>query len=131
MANLIPTTGKRQIVLEYWARVVVVWMFVLALAVGIVAVVMVPTYVLVNAQNRAFDDRLEEASSQGLYETTKSELHTAHDLAAYLLSHQSNGSFVEYVADIDTSAGEYVRVNGYQLATVEDKKSSHVVLSIT
>lgn len=50
MINLIPPEAQSQIVTEYWFRVVAVWLMMLAVTVGVVAVLLLPAYVLVTNQ---------------------------------------------------------------------------------
>lgn len=54
MINLIPPEAQHHIITEYWFRVVAVWLLMLAVAVGVVVILLVPAYVLVTNQVRAY-----------------------------------------------------------------------------
>jgi hypothetical protein len=55
MINLIPPDGIRMVRKEYGARVLAVWAFILALAIGASALMLVPTYVLLREELRITD----------------------------------------------------------------------------
>lgn len=55
MINLIPTSARKRIRTEYWVRVVSVWALTLAAALAVVAVLLLPPYVLVSSQERAYE----------------------------------------------------------------------------
>jgi hypothetical protein len=131
MANLIPAAGKHQIVWEYRTRVAVVWMMIFGFACTVVAILMVPTYVLVDAQYRAMNDRLAAANSQEKFEAIKGELDAARELAKYIQATHSEYSFTAYIEDLEALIeGVAVELDKYQFASVVEKKSSRIVLTV-
>jgi hypothetical protein len=64
MINLIPPTAKKRIVLEYWLRVLTVWLALCVVAALFGLLIMLPTYVLVRGQVDAYKGSAAEASAK-------------------------------------------------------------------
>jgi len=64
MINLIPPAARRAVTIEYWTRVVIIWLCLFLLAVIIIAVLQLPSYVLIKSQLRAYEIDYLNAKSQ-------------------------------------------------------------------
>lgn len=64
MINLIPSSAKKSIVMEYWLRVLSVWCFTWAFALVIGIFLLVPVYVLINLQVSTLSESAAQASEQ-------------------------------------------------------------------
>lgn len=114
MANLIPPNARRVVVREYWTRVVTVWLFLVAFVSLIVVALLVPTYVLIDGQQAALSNRIDEArSQQAAFDDATSVITEANELLAHLDRTGTTASFVELVETIDALAGTDVRIHGY------------------
>ncbi len=63
MVNLLPQTAKRQLVVEYYVRVVSVWLFLVTGAMVVLGMLLMPISVLVNLQLKAFDETFTRVSA--------------------------------------------------------------------
>jgi hypothetical protein len=79
MINLIPPDGVRMVRREYAARVLSVWAFILALAVGASALMLLPTYVLLQEELRITDT--ETAIAADAHAIATKELEEAQTIA--------------------------------------------------
>jgi hypothetical protein len=79
MTNLIPPDGVRVVRKEYAVRVLSVWAFVLAVAIGLSALMLLPTYVLISEQLRITD--AEAAIEDDAHAIATSELEEAQAIA--------------------------------------------------
>lgn len=64
MSNLLPPYAKKDITAEYWTRVVSVWVILWAVCLGIGAVLLWPTYVLLSGSNDAYAESANAASER-------------------------------------------------------------------
>lgn len=63
MVNLLPQTAKRQLVIEYYVRVVSVWLFLLTGAMIVLGMLLVPISVLVSLQLDAYNETFVRVSA--------------------------------------------------------------------
>jgi len=63
MVNLIPQNAKRTVVIEYYVRVVTVWLWLLTAALLVLGILMFPVGLLVKLQLSALDASFEEAQA--------------------------------------------------------------------
>lgn len=64
MTNLLPPHAKRQIVLEYWVRVVCVWVLLWSGCLLVGSLLLWPTYVLLSGNNQAFAESVSAATER-------------------------------------------------------------------
>lgn len=115
MANLIPPQGKSVVTREYWIRVSAVWMFLLAAACVVVALLMVPTYVLIESQYAAVMNTMQgQHTKEDAFEQATERITTANTLARHLVGGNETASFVTLVDRIEALAGPDVVVQQYR-----------------
>lgn len=114
MANLVPPKAKKIVVKEYWMRVLAVWMFFITAACVIVTVLMIPTYILVGAQQEALVNRSNKVPiKQSEFKEMSEQVADTNKLAQYLEQQNKSISISELITEIDALAGENVTVLEY------------------
>jgi Tfp pilus assembly protein PilN len=120
MANLIPNDAKKSVTREYWSRVIVVWCGLIAFALIIVTVLLVPVYVLINSQIQAYALLYSEASVQTDQIASFEKIITeSNGTAERLLAHIDETTVSDYIGGIlsKTSTGVTVTQFSYQSNT--------------
>ncbi len=114
MINLIPQTAKRKITLEYWLRVVSVWMMILTGITIIATLLLFPVYVLVNSKVAAYETSAMEAkSSVSEYDVSASALIDASVQARLLLDLADQQNFSALVVKIDSLKNENITIENF------------------
>ena len=99
MINLIPAEAKKHLVREYWVRSVTAWFFLWAFALALGVAVLVPSYVLINLQVKAYDSSAQSADEKNAnFETVAKELERASNTAAALSDHFSHPSMTSFLS---------------------------------
>ncbi len=121
MINLIPPDARSRITLEYWIRVVTVWLFLLAVAAVLAGVFLLPSYILVTSQVRSFAAEAEAAkASVAQSDGTARALVLASDQARLLLNVEQTKRFTTIIAAITSAAGAGIEVTDYGFARTTD-----------
>ena len=114
MINLIPPDAKKAVVKEYWLRVAVVWLFLLAISLIIVGVFKLPSYVLLQAQEIAFEEQFESAAeNQAEFEQSEALIKQANLEAKHLNSFATTVPFSEYMDTLDSLATAGVSISNF------------------
>lgn len=114
MANLLHPKGKKIVRAEYLTRVAVVWMFLFASAATIVAILMVPTYVLISAQYDALSVRFDNMrAQQEAFDAYEMKITEANTLARYIEQNDTSWSLMSLIEEIETLAGSDVVITEY------------------
>ena len=110
MINLIPPAAYRQIVREYWARVITVGLFLLGSAFAVALVTLIPSYYLISIQMHVVENVVSESTEKlATYDVSESELTVATE-RAQLLAGGGAVPFTEYQTTIERLAGSQVHV---------------------
>jgi len=64
MINLIPRSAKKNIVTEYWVRVLSTWLMLWAFAIACGTAILFPSYILVSSQVTAYEESANVASEK-------------------------------------------------------------------
>lgn len=87
MVNLIPPTAKRNVIIEYWLRVLTVWSVLGSITAILFAVTLVPVYVLVEAKISAYEESATLASQKiASFETVSKELARSSQQAQLIIT---------------------------------------------
>ncbi len=109
MINLIPPQARKQVRIEYWVRVVSVWMLLLAVASFICALLLIPSLVLIQSQLKAFEGAYKTASDQNdAYKALEKEVRDANTIARQLVSIDVTPLFTQFITDIENTAAKKV-----------------------
>lgn len=98
MINLIPSSAKRNITIEYWIRVATVWVWLLSIVLVISLLLLLPLHVLINAQITAYRDSANAAIEKiATFENVSLELARATTQAQLIMSSDQKESLSELV----------------------------------
>lgn len=98
MINLIPTSAKKQVVIEYWLRVITVWFLLVSLTALIGAAVMLPVYVLLKEQISVYQESADKAQEKmAVFENVSSDLVAASQQAKIILDNQKDATLSKYI----------------------------------
>lgn len=98
MINLIPPSAKKSIKVEYWVRVLTVWLMVWAFALICSAAIMFPAYTLVDAQVDVYERNANEISSEvNDYKIVSKELVQSSQQAKIIIDEEYVESFSDYL----------------------------------
>lgn len=114
MANLLPQQARKQVTLEYWSRVMVVWMFLLAAAGMAVLTLMTPTLLLINAQKEALASQVASMQAkQEVFDAAADEVTNANTEARHIDQHDGYQSVLDLIDRIDELSGSDVMVTQF------------------
>lgn len=114
MANLIPPDAKRAIIIEYWIRVVTVWAVLVGCGLLVVAVLRLPTFVLVRSQLEVFSNAYNQARIQEeVFEEAQHTISEANTLSNLLANSATTTSLSEIVTLLDDIAGVGVTISDF------------------
>jgi len=114
MINLIPTKARKEVVKEYWVRVVTVWLFILSVFGAAVSLFLSPVYVLVTSQVNIYESSAVEKSEKvAEYDLSAPSLAVASRQAQMIVSLRNKFSFSEMVDILESMKGEGVSLNNF------------------
>jgi hypothetical protein len=122
MINLIPPSAKKSIAVEYWKRVIAVWLGLFCTALIMLSVFLLPTHIALRSEI----GYLEESVSAGVgrvsnYDISATELVTASAQARLLVENQASNTPSDLITVLMDYAGNNVTLNNFQftkLATI-------------
>lgn len=126
MINLIPPTAKKEIIVEYWIRVVSVWLVLWAFALFAAVAISLPPYVLISSQVKEHEASAVEASQKVAdYQNVSAALIEASQQAKIVIDEEKLPRFSEYVLMLQELQGEGIEIN-----TVSLKRESTGIVPI-
>lgn len=121
MINLLPPAAKKGILIEYWVRVISVWLILWSLALLAAASLSFPAYVFTATQIKLHQDSATQAMKQVTdYEQTSVALTRASQQARIIVDGQQVDRFSKYVFLLEQLQGTDVQVSTIALERVED-----------
>lgn len=131
MINLIPPDARTVITKEYWLRVVTVWLWLFAAALLIVAILNIPSYVLIQSQLSVFTEQYNQAQiKQGEFERSEIEIKTTNALAGHLAKHSSTTAFTTYLTELDALARAGIEITQFKFNVSDQAVESIGVVGI-
>lgn len=98
MINLIPPVAKKSIVLEYWVRVLTVWLLLVSFSVVVGILVLWPPYVLVTTQVDVYAESADQASAKiATYENVSTDLIKASQQARIIVDSSKSFTMSKYI----------------------------------
>lgn len=127
MINLLPTDARKQVLTEYWLRVVSVWLL-LCTAVGILILVLLfPSYILLELQLQARQDTYQQVEvEQENFTQAQAEIRQTNAKAALLADVSDKMLFTEVLDALDVVQAETIFVR-----SVGMKRTEGVVETVT
>jgi Tfp pilus assembly protein PilN len=103
MINLLPDSAKRVVVIEYWQRVLTVWLALIMVGSLVGALLLLPSYVLIQGQVAAYEQQASRAASTiDNYESVSRELIAASRLAERVIKEANITSFVDVFQQLES-----------------------------
>lgn len=119
MINLIPPVAKKKILIEYWTRVVTVWIGTLSAVMVIWSVALLPAYVLITTQTKVFArDSAEIQAEVDGYNTDVARLIDTSSKATRLLAQKDALVLSETINHLETLVQNGVSINSYEVGRV-------------
>jgi hypothetical protein len=116
MINLIPPSAKRSLLLEYWIRVISVWLIIWSVALLVGICLLYPSYVLITHRVTVFETSADEASQKiATYESVSKSLTQASVEAKIIINESSSPHFSEFVSLFENLQGTGVEINKISL----------------
>jgi hypothetical protein len=116
MINLLPVPAKKSILLEYWIRVVSVWMIVWAVALFAATSIFLPVYVLIGSQVKSYADSAAVASQKvASYESVSVALVQASQQAKLIIDEMNRPQFSSYIHKFEQLQGEGIQFSNIKL----------------
>lgn len=131
MANLIPPHAKKEIITEYWFRVVIVWCCLISIGLLIVALLKVPALMLIASQEQEYSGVYDSAQQKAdTLEESQVTIKKANTIAQLLAKDATTTSPVAVLSTLDAIAGPSVQITGFQIAKDKDVVTSISVSGI-
>jgi len=132
MINLIPQHARKQVKIEYWVRVVSVWLLLLSFSFVIMGTLLIPSIILTRAQLYAYDAVYQDASDKNqVYTALEKEITVANTVAMKLASVGGNTLFTELISEVRDIAKNTVTLESVSLERIEGEVSSIKISGIS
>ncbi len=120
MANLIPPEAARIVKIEYRTRVATVWLYLVSAAVVVVMLLLVPVYVLIESQTRAYAGAYVEAEGQSdQFSSIGATITESNTFAGALLAHERSVPISGYVSAVDGAVGAGIELSRFDFQDEE------------
>lgn len=131
MTNLIPPDAKKAIVTEYWFRVVVMWCVMISFGLIVIAVLQVPTFILIKTHMGSYSDAFQSARAMSeSFEESEHIIEEANKVAQYLASEESSVTLSEVVDKLYSIAGRAIAIDSIELEKSEGMLSGVAVRGV-
>lgn len=128
MINLIPPAAKRTVIIEYWVRVVSVWMVLLGTACLITATLLLPTYMMVRGKLGEMEAAAaKNAASAATFDSSAAALTRAMAEANLIMASSTAVTFTNYETDLMAEAGTQIEVTELQFVRLATTTAVTVV----
>lgn len=116
MINLIPQKAKKDIIVEYWVRVVTAWFILWAIALFVSAGILFPAYYLIGSQVSVYETSAVQASKKlASYDNVSESLVQASKEAKVIIDESNLPIFSDYISLIEGLQGDGIQVSKIQL----------------
>jgi hypothetical protein len=120
MINLIPKSAKKNIVTEYWVRVLSTWLMLWAFAIACGTAILFPSYILVSSQVTAYEDSADSASQKVAdYESASVALIQASQQARDIVRQREAAPLSSYVDLFMNLQGTNIFIDQFSLVQEE------------
>ncbi len=128
MINLIPPVAKKIMARDYLTRVGTAWVFLIGTACIIIALLLLPTYVLIQVKTSLVSEQAKDATEKmASYNVSATELQTANRQAQILLQDPEQTTFSDFIVYLESVAGSDVVVNEFHF--IRTKNAGSAILS--
>jgi hypothetical protein len=117
MINLIPPDAEKTVKREYLVRISSVWLYLFAAACVIVAVLYIPTYLLLSSQLKAYEGEFASVSIQaGEFKEAETALKNTNVIIDFLAKEERTPLFSTVLETIEGITPEAITLDGYTLS---------------
>ncbi|MCB9814467.1 hypothetical protein H6784_03555 [Candidatus Nomurabacteria bacterium] len=120
MINLIPPSAKKSIKIEYWVRVLSVWLLIWSLVLVASVGILWPTYTLINSQVGIYEQSANDVSKQvSDYKVISKELIRSSQQAKLIINESNKNTFSEYISLFESLQSEGIELSKIELSVKE------------
>ena len=121
MINLIPSSARRSLLIEYWVRVLSTWLILWSVSLFASALILYPAYVLIGSQVAVYETSAKEASQKvASYENVSMSLVQASVQAKAIMDELSIPVFSDYIELFEGLQGTGIQINKIGLSRVDN-----------
>ena len=121
MINLIPPHARKDVKLEYWVRVVSVWLFLMSFALIITGVLMVPSLVSIQSQLQWYNNSFQQASLENeANKQLEENINRANTIAQKLIQDNNTILFSSILSDIQKATNNTIIINTVSITRQEE-----------
>jgi hypothetical protein len=132
MINLIPPSAKADIRREYWARVTTVWVFICSGVAFVIAILLIPVYVLINSQINVYAEAAEAAISENTkFQLSSASLIQASQRARLLTTLADEERFTDLVTLLDSIQNQNVTITTFEFSRTQTEPVETAPILIT
>lgn len=114
MINLIPQSAKKQIVVEYWLRVLTIWLILLSIVAVVGGALMFPVYVLVKTQTDVYRESANAAIQKiAVFENVSADLVQSSQQAKIVLDTSREAPLSNYLSLFSALETETLVLSGF------------------
>ena len=130
MINLIPPDARKMVQIEYWVRVVSVWLILMSIASIVLVALLLPSLVLVRSQLAAYENQYQHASEQNdSYAQLEKEVTLANSVASHLVNDEYGNLFSQLLTELNMLSGEQIVLDSVGMNRAEDAKINSINIS--
>ena len=125
MINLIPTTVRNAVIKEYWLRVLSVFLFIISVVAGVIAVLFLPVYVLVSTQVDVYAESAKQAAERVAdFDISAKPLTDANLLAERILKQKKIENFSTIIKLVESLQPAGITINVIELSRAGETLAS-------
>lgn len=128
MTNLIPPVGQKVIIREYWFRTLSVWAGLLTITILFAGVLLVPTFVLVKAQQQALAGQIANADQEEAKALEEDAAFT-NAIATRIRAQEEDISFDEHIGLVSALASTDIQLNAITITRAE-KDATKLIMRV-
>jgi len=114
MINLLPQYAKKQIVIEYWLRVLTIWLILLSIVAVVGMAIMFPVYVLIKTQTDIYRESANAAIQKiAVYENVSADLVQSSLQARIILDTSREATLTQYISLFGALETESLVLSGF------------------
>lgn len=130
MINLIPPHARKQVRLEYWIRVVSLWMMLVSTALIAVGFLLVPSIVLMKNQMMVYSDEYNIADAQNeTYTQLQLDVTLLNTLAKVLIENKTPILFSQLISGIKNHIDDNIFLTSISSSRNEEGKIENIEIS--
>ena len=121
MINLIPQSAKKQIVVEYWLRVLTIWLVLLSIVAVVGGALMFPVYVLVKAQTDVYRESADAAIQKiAVFENVSTDLIKSSQQAKIVIDASREVPLSDYLSLFGALENDSLLLSGFVINRDKD-----------